>query len=137
MRRWRHATSRWRHILRPANFVDVAQEAIEAGLSSKPPPGDITEYHPNCFPLVFRATPIGPLGWLEAGLCLPTYWRSSEAIRPFSMGSSHSTGEKADVFLQCLTTLVMRGDSLSRLDGNLGFRVLGLGIRVQGLGFRD
>ena len=28
----------WRHILRPANFVDVAQEAIETGLSSKLPP---------------------------------------------------------------------------------------------------
>ena len=28
----------WRHILRPANFVDVAQEAIETGFSSKLPP---------------------------------------------------------------------------------------------------
>ena len=40
MRRWRHPTSRicgWRHILRPANFVDVAQAAIETGLSSKSP----------------------------------------------------------------------------------------------------
>ena len=39
MRRWRHPISGicgWRHILRPANFVDVAREAIEAGLSSKP-----------------------------------------------------------------------------------------------------
>ena len=28
----------WRHILRTANFVDVAQEAIETGLSSTLPP---------------------------------------------------------------------------------------------------
>ena len=33
-----------------------------------------------------------------------------------------STGEKADVHLQCLTTLVMGGNGLSRSGGNLGFR---------------
>ena len=41
---------------------------------------------------------------------------------------------KADVFLQCLTTLVLGGNGLSRPGGNLGFKVLG--SRVQGLGFR-
>ena len=34
-----------------------------------------------------------------------------------------NTGVKADVFLQCLTTLVMGGNGLSRLGGNLGFRI--------------
>ena len=34
-----------------------------------------------------------------------------------------STGVKADVYLQCLTTLVMGGNGLSRPGGNLGFRV--------------
>ena len=33
-----------------------------------------------------------------------------------------STGVKADVYLQCLNTLVLGGNGLSRL-GNLGFRV--------------
>ena len=36
-----------------------------------------------------------------------------------------STGVKVDVFLQCLTTLVIGGNDLSRPDGNLG-----LGFRV-------
>ena len=41
------------------------------------------------------------------------------SIRPFSIGSSHclSTGVKADVYLQCLTTLVMGGNGLSRPGG--------------------
>ena len=34
-----------------------------------------------------------------------------------------STGVMADVYLQCLTTLVMGGNGLSRPGGNLGFRV--------------
>ena len=34
-----------------------------------------------------------------------------------------STGVKADVYLQCLTTLLMGGIGLSRPGGNLGFRV--------------
>ena len=34
-----------------------------------------------------------------------------------------STGVKADVYPQCLTTLVMGGKGLSRPGGNLGFRV--------------
>ena len=47
----------WRHILRTANFVDVAQEAIETGLSSTLPPAvrHHTGYHPNYFLLGFRA----------------------------------------------------------------------------------
>ena len=39
-----------------------------------------------------------------------------------------STGVKADVFLQCLTTLIMGGNGLSRPGENLGFRVLGFGV---------
>ena len=35
---------------------------------------------------------------------------------------------KAGVFLQYLTTLVMGGNGLSRPNGILGFRVLGLGL---------
>ena len=38
----------------------------------------------------------GSLGWLEAGLCLPMY-----VVLP-------RTGVKADVYLQCLTTLGMQ-----------------------------
>ena len=34
-----------------------------------------------------------------------------------------STGVKADVYLQCVTALVMGGNGLSRPGGNLGFRV--------------
>ena len=34
-----------------------------------------------------------------------------------------STGVKADVYLQCMTTLVMGGNGLSRPGGNLGLRV--------------
>ena len=33
-----------------------------------------------------------------------------------------STGVKADVYLQCLTTLVMGGNGLSRPGGNLGLK---------------
>ena len=41
--------------------MDVAQEAIEAGLSTRPHPlGDITGYHPNYFQLGFKATPSIP-----------------------------------------------------------------------------
>ena len=40
-----------------------------------------------------------------------------------------NTGVKADVFLHCLTILVMGGNGLSRSGGNLGFRVWGLGFR--------
>ena len=43
--------------------------------------------------------------------------------RPLSICSLPSTGVQADVFLQCLTTLVMSGNGLSRPGGNLGFRV--------------
>ena len=51
----------WRQILRPANFVDVAQEAIETGLSSTLPPAvRHTGYHSNYFLLGFRATPSIP-----------------------------------------------------------------------------
>ena len=40
----------WRHILRTANFIDVAQQPIETGLSSKSPPAvRHTGYHPNYF----------------------------------------------------------------------------------------
>ena len=52
-------------------------------------------------------------------------------------------GVKADVFLRCLTTLVLGGNGLSRPGGNLGFRVQGLrfkikclGLNVRGLGFK-
>ena len=49
------------------------------------------------------------------------------SIRPFSIASSHCLTQfgcgKADVYLQCLTTLVMGGNGLSRPGGNLGFRV--------------
>ena len=51
----------WRHILCPANFVDVAQEAIEAWLSSKPPPA--VRHHrlpPKLLPVKVRATPSIP-----------------------------------------------------------------------------
>ena len=34
-----------------------------------------------------------------------------------------STGVKADVYLQCLTTLVMGGNGLSRPGGNIGISV--------------
>ena len=132
----------WRHILRTANFIDVAQEAIETGLSSTPtrcetsqattqitscsglglrprfpprkdrllgptrasrrgasrglqgpqgppqasgPPGRLKIWACHCQALSFgfRVFPsrknqctlyiFGPLGWLEAGLCLPMY----------------------------------------------------------------
>ena len=39
-----------------------------------------------------------------------------------------STGVKADVYLQCLTTVVMGGNGLSRPGGNLGLRIWGLGL---------
>ena len=69
----------------------------------------------------------GPLGWLEAGLCLPMYGRSPEGLYTSILYRllplSYPTGEKADVFLQCLTTLVMGGNGLSRLGGNLGSSV--------------
>ena len=48
------------------------------------------------------------------------------SIRPLSIDSSG--GVEADVYLQCLTTLVMGGNGRSRPGGNLGFR--GLGFRV-------
>ena len=41
-------------------------------------------------------------------------------------------GVKADVYLQCLTTLVMGGNGLSRPGGNLGFRIGGLEFRRFG-----
>ena len=51
----------WRQILRPANFVHVASEAIEAGFSSKlPPVVRLAGYHPNYFLFGFRATPSIP-----------------------------------------------------------------------------
>ena len=52
---------------------------------------------------------IWPTGvWLEAELCLPIY----------------SAGVKADVFVQCLTTLVMGGNGPSRPGGILGIRTV-------------
>ena len=63
----------------------------------------------------------GPQKWLE---CTGEARRGS--IRSPSMGSSHCLTQKADVFLQCLTTLVMGGNGLSRPGGNLGFT----GLRV-------
>ena len=39
-----------------------------------------------------------------------------------------STGVMADVYLQCLTILVMGGNGLSRPGGNFG--ILDLGVRV-------
>ena len=51
----------WRHILRTANFIDVAQEAIETGLSSTLP--HAVRHHrlpPNYFLLGSRATPSIP-----------------------------------------------------------------------------
>ena len=51
----------WRHNLCPANFVDVAQEAIETWLSSKPPPA--VRHHrlpPKLLPVRVRATPSIP-----------------------------------------------------------------------------
>ena len=46
-----------------------------------------------------------------------------KALYVHSPGSSHCLtqyGVKADVYLQCLTTLVMGGNGLSRPGGNLG-----------------
>ena len=65
-----------------------------------------------------------PLGWLEAGLCLPMYGKSSEGLYTSILHrllplSLPSTGVKADVYLQCL----VGGNGLSRPGGNLGFRV--------------
>ena len=37
--------------------------------------------------------------------------------------SEPSAGVKADVFLQCFTTLVVGGNGPSRPGGNLGFRI--------------
>ena len=62
------------------------------------------------------------LGWLEVELYLPMYGRSPEGLYtsllqrllPFLP----CTGVKADVFLQCLTTLVLGGNGLSRPGGN-------------------
>ena len=66
------------------------------------------------------------LQWLEAGLCLPMYGRSPEGLYTSVLhSSSHcltQEGVKADVFLQCLTTLVMGGNVLCRPGGNLGFK---------------
>ena len=62
----------------------------------------------------------GPLHYLEAGLCLPMCGRSPEGLYPIVLPSP---GVMADVYLQCLTTLVMGGNGLSRPGGNLGFRV--------------
>ena len=45
-------------------------------------------------------------------------------------------GVKADLFLQCLTTLVLGGNGLSRPGGNFGFKVQGLGFRAQASKFR-
>ena len=52
---------------------------------------------------------------------MPTGGARRGSQRPFS---SHClTGVKADVFFQCLTTLVMGGNALCRPGGNLGFWV--------------
>ena len=51
------------------------------------------------------------------------------SIRPFPEAPPivlPTTGVKADVFLQFLTTLVMGGNGLCRPGPNLGFRVQGL-----------
>ena len=69
-------------------------------------------------------------GWLEAGLCLPMYGKSPEGLYTSPPIVLPSTGVKADVYLQCLTTLVMGGNGLSRPGGNLGFRVQGSRFRV-------
>ena len=198
----------WRHILRPANFVDVAQEAIETGLSSKLPPAvrhppiptfkrsssrsPSNEHQhkgpgapgglqgqgprpsrasstcilgrlPPCLrPLprqfaaargqtfkgparrslkigvhVFRACNLG-FGVFPSrrkSTYIVYIWPTREGcasrctggarrgyIRPFSIGSSHCLTQ-SDVYLQCLTTLVMGGSGLSRPCGNLGIRV--------------
>ena len=70
---------------------------------------------------------VGLLGRLEAGLYLPMYGRSPEGLCTSILNRllplSYSKGVKADVRLQCLTTLVMDGNGQSRLGGNLGFRV--------------
>ena len=68
-------------------------------------------------------------GWRQSCTSRCTGGARSGSIRPFSTGSSHclpSAGVKADVFLQCLTTLVMGGKGLSRPGGNLGCRDLGI-----------
>ena len=65
------------------------------------------------------------VGWLEPGLCLPMYGRSSEGLYTSILHRllPSSTGVMADVYLQCLTTLVMGGNGLSRPGGHLRFRV--------------
>ena len=73
----------------------------------------------------------GPLGWLEAGLCLPMYGKSPEGLYTSTLHGLlplSYPGVKADVYLQCLTTLVMGGNGLSRPGGNLGFRILGFRV---------
>ena len=57
------------------------------------------------------------------GLCLPMYGKSPERLYTSTLHRllSPSMGVKADVYLQCLTTLVMGGNGLSRPRGNSGF----------------
>ena len=65
-------------------------------------------------------------GWRQGYASRCTGGARRGSIRPFSIGSLYcltSTGVMADVYLQCLTTLVMGGNGLSRPGGNLGFRV--------------
>ena len=45
------------------------------------------------------------------------------SILPRLLPLSHPVGVNADVYLQFLTTVVMGGNGLSRLGGNLGLRV--------------
>ena len=64
---------------------------------------------------------------------LPMYGRSPEGLytyRLFAVSYPVRMGVKADVFLQCVTTLAMGGKGLSRPGENLRLRSQGLGLRI-------
>ena len=102
----------WRHVLRLTNLVD-------GWTSSKNPSKLSPGSHPNHSLLRFRAMPSIPTSasrTQEAGspwqglvaFTVPSGGLSPE--KPLRIGSSPgSTGVKAGVFLQCLTTLGMKG----------------------------
>ena len=128
----------------------LPKKPIETGLSSTLPLA--VRHHrlpPELLPTSLKDEKLKGAAWVPGGLQGPpqpqaplqgppgpTYLEGP--IRPLSIDSSHCPslyGVSADVYLQCLTTLVLGGNGLSRPGGNSRFRVWGLGFGVSGLRF--